>query len=280
MNMPFIKIQNAGNDYVYVQKKSLGRHNISASKLAKHISDRHKGVGSDGLIIVDQTSPESAFVTLYNSDGSSMEFCGNGIRGASLYLRKQFNSRKKTFAVSTKFRDYDLKILQSSKSRQVSRLRVGSPDFERASIGYVKKTKTCLGIKIKSHKRYLTAFCVAMPNPHAVIFVDNFDFDWQKDGALIENNWLFRKKINVMFVKIESKRRIAVKSWERGAGETLSCGSGAAAAVVIAGLLGFSKGLVSVVMPGGILKTKWDIAENVVIQDGASELVCAGNYIF
>ncbi len=83
-----------------------------------------------------------------------------------------------------------------------------------------------------------------------------------------------------MFVKIDSKKKITVKPWERGAGETLSCGSGASAAVVIAGLLGFSKGLVSVVMPGGILKTIWDIAENVVIQDGASELVCEGNYIF
>lgn len=280
MEIPFIKIQNVGNDYIYIDRKSLFRRRISKSALAKKISHRHLGVGSDGIFIVDKTGPASAFVEMYNSDGSSMKFCGNGARGTALYLRDKYKSRSKLFFVSTSLGEYEISVIKQSGSGLRSRLSIGNPSFDSSVIGYSKKSKNCLGVKIKGIRKSWVIYCVAMPNPHAVIFVDNFDFDWQKEGKAIENNPLFSDRTNVMFTVVESKRRLSLRPWERGAGATLSCGSGAAAATVISGLLGYTGGQVSVKMPGGILKTEWDISENIVYQEGSSEIVCAGIYRF
>jgi diaminopimelate epimerase len=280
MNRPFIKIQNVGNDYIYIDKKSLSRRRISKSSLAKKISRRHTGVGSDGIFIVEKTGPVSAFVEMYNSDGSLMKFCGNGVRGTALYLRDRYKSRSRNFFVSTFHGEYEIKVKKSSESRLRCGLRIGNPSFESSVIGYSKKSKNCLGVKIKGVRGYWTAYCVAMPNPHAVIFVDNFEFDWQEEGEAIEHSPLFPDRTNVMFTMVGSKRKLTLKPWERGAGATLSCGSGAAAATVISGLLGYTGGSVSVGMPGGILKTAWDISENCVYQEGLSEIVCAGIYRF
>ena len=248
--------------------------------LARKISDRHLGVGADGIFIVEKTGSRSGFVEMYNSDGSAMRFCGNGVRGTALYLKERYKSRSKTFFVLTSYGDYEIRVVKSSGSGMRSRLRIGNPSFDSPVIGYSKKLKNCLGVKIKGEKRKWTVFGVAMPNPHAVIFVDNFDFNWQKEGEAIEHSPFFPDRTNVMFTAVESKRKLIVKPWERGAGATLSCGSGAAAATVISSLLGYTKGRVSVGMPGGILKTEWDISENSVYQEGFSEIVCTGKYRF
>jgi diaminopimelate epimerase len=237
-------------------------------------------VGSDGIFVVGKTGPASAFVEMYNSDGSSMKFCGNGVRGTALYLRDRFKSRSRIYSVSTSLGEYEVQVNKTSGAGLRSRLRIGNPSFDSSVIGYSKKSKNCLGVKIKGVRKNWTAYCVAMPNPHAVIFIDNFEFDWQKEGEAIEHSPLFPGRTNVMFTAVESKRKMTVMPWERGAGATLSCGSGAAAATVISGLLGYTGGLVSVKMPGGILKTEWDISENSVYQEGSSEIVCAGIYTF
>jgi len=280
MDIPFIKIQNVGNDYIYLDRKSLSRKKISKSSLARKISHRHTGVGSDGIFIVDKAGPASAYVEMYNSDGSAMKFCGNGVRGAALYLKYRHKSGSKTKYVITSHDEYEITVLKSTAFSLRSRLRIGNPSFDSSVIGYSKKSKNCLGVKIKGERKNWTAYCVAMPNPHAVIFADNFEFDWQKEGEAVEHSPLFPDRINVMFTMVESTRKLTIRPWERGAGATLSCGSGAAAATVISGLLGYTKGRVSVSMPGGILKTEWDISENNVYQEGSSEIVCTGIYKF
>jgi len=278
MNIPFIKIQNVGNDYIYIDKKSLSRCKISKALLARKICDRQRGVGSDGIFVVKQMSSNSGIVEMFNSDGSSMEFCGNGVRGTTLYLREVYKGRSRSFVIHTSYNEYDVKIVKSLKSIQKARLRMGNPSFDSGVIGYSKKSKNCLGAKVMVDGKLRIFYGIAMPNPHAVIFVDNFDFDWKKEGSIIENSSLFKNRINVMFTKVDSKRKLTVKPWERGAEATLSCGSGAAAASVISGLLGYTRGYVSVYMPGGMLKSKWDISENAVYQEGTSEIVCSGLY--
>jgi diaminopimelate epimerase len=280
MEISFIKIQNVGNDYIYLDKKSLSRRKIPKSSLARKISNRHTGVGADGIFIVEKAGSDSGFVEMYNSDGSSMEFCGNGVRGAALYLKSRYKGGSKTYYVITSYDEYEIKVLKLTRSILRSSLRIGNPSFDSSVIGYSKKSKNCLGVKIKGERKIWIAYCVAMPNPHAIIFVDNFEFDWQKEGKAIEHSPLFPDRINVMFTMVESTRKLTVRPWERGAGATLSCGSGAAASAVISGLLGYTKGRVSVDMPGGILKTEWDIAENSVYQEGTSEIVCTGIYRF
>jgi len=277
MNLPFIKIQNLGNDYVYIDAKSISRLKISYSKLAQKISHRNYGVGSDGLFIVDITGKSSAAVRMFNPDGSEMELCGNGLRGTALYLRKEHQMRSQRLVISTRWKDYNLDYVKSIKNSILFKADLGFPIFESNAVGYTGDSVNALGLKIKAGSSHRTLYCVAMPNPHAVIFVDNFDFNWQTEGEIIEGSPLFKNRINVMFTQVISKNKINMLPWERGVGPTMACGSGAAAATVVSGLLEMTKGVVNVIMPGGKLKTSWDIKSNNVLQEGLSEIAFSGN---
>ncbi len=278
MEIPFIKIQNAGNDYVYIEKKTVSRLKMNISSLARRISDRNRGVGSDGLIIIDTLDTNLAFMRIYNSDGSEAEFCGNGLRGVALFLKRALKSRARKFVVSTRWNDYRMEVVNLSGDAAVIRASLSGPLFDARAIGYSKDESICMGVPISVGERRRDLYCVAMPNPFAIIFVDNFDFDWQKEGWAIENSPMFKNRINVMFTRIDSRKRLTVMPWERGSGATLACGSGAAAAVAVSGLLGYTNGKVSVIMPGGILKTSWNIEENEIYQEGTSRIVFTGLY--
>jgi diaminopimelate epimerase len=276
MEIPFIKIQNAGNDYVYVEKKSISRLKINVPSLARRISDRNRGVGSDGLIIIDAADRKPAFMRIYNSDGSEAEFCGNGLRGVALFLRRVLRSRARKFTVSTRWNDYRAEVVNLSGDTADIKVSLDGPLFDAGAIGYSKKKGICMDVTISIGQRRRDLYCVAMPNPVAVIFVDNFDFGWQKEGRAVENSPMFKNGINVMFTRIDSPKRLTVRPWERGSGATLACGSGAAAAVAVSGLLGYTNGNVSVIMPGGTLKTSWNIEENKIYQQGTSRIVFTG----
>jgi diaminopimelate epimerase len=278
MKIPFIKMQNAGNDYVYIEEKSISRLKASVPSLARRISDRNRGIGSDGLIIIDAADRNKAMMRIYNSDGSEAELCGNGLRGVALFLRRILKSRTRRFIVYTRWNDYRLEIVKQSGDTAVIRASLSGPLFNATAIGYSKNDSICMGVPVSIGACQRDLYCVAMPNPFAVIFVDNFDFDWQKEGQGIENSPMFNNRINVMFTRIDSRRRLTVRPWERGSGATLSCGSGAAAAVAISGLLGYTRGVVSVNMPGGTLKTSWNIEENKIYQEGPSRIVFTGLY--
>jgi diaminopimelate epimerase len=279
MEIPFIKVENAGNDYIYVAEKSIRGGKINVLRLARRISDRHFGIGSDGLIVVRREKPGVAFMRIYNSDGSEAELCGNGLRGVCLFLRRVFESRRRIFTIHTSWDHYSAGFIKVSGHSAVVRTSLGSPVFESSAIGYSGSEKVCVGMEMEVFGNRRALYCVAMPNPFAVIFVDNFDFDWQKEGGEIEHSPLFRNGINVMFTRIDSKGRITVRPWERGSGATLACGSGAAAAVVISSLLGYAGREVSVNMPGGTLRTSWDIEENMIFQEGPSRIVFSGSFL-
>ncbi len=278
MKIPFIKIDNAGNSYVYIRKESLVRSKIGSGALARRISDRNKGIGSDGLIVVEIKEPGTARITVFNRDGSEAKLCGNGLRGTVLFMRETSKSRNRRFEIATRWRDYDLDLIRSGQEWIESGLRLGQPSFAAVDIGYTGEGKSCMGLEFTWSQGKSSLYCVAMPNPHAVIFVDNFHFDWQKGGMEIEKSPLFKGGINVMFCRVDSRKKISVYPWERGSGATLSCGSGAAAAAVAAGMLGYIDKKAIVVMPGGSLNTSWDIGENEVYQSGPSRIVCTGFY--
>jgi diaminopimelate epimerase len=277
VKIPFIKIEGLGNDYLYIDRKSLPSKGANLPKLSRQMSDRHRGIGSDGLIIIEKSGIDSAFMEIYNSDGSKAEMCGNGLRGTLPYLKTVYKSKKKRFSISTKFDDFEVEFVKAANGEALVRASLGAPKFESKNIGYMGDDKNCLGITLNSLDMTLTLYCVAMPNPHAVIFVDNFKFDWRNVGMAIENSEIFKNRINVMFAKVESKNRISVIPWERGAGATMACGSGAAAVTVISNLLEYTKGEVTSQMPGGSLKTTWNIGENIVYQEGPTRIVFSGS---
>jgi len=275
MKIPFIKIDNAGNDYIYVSARTVSRVK-SIPDLARAISDRNSGAGSDGLITVKSINATTAGISIYNSDGSIAELCGNGLRGTVLYLKKEFGRSGRKYSISTKWNEYSVDVIGSKKATAVIGADLGNPLFDADSIGYLGTERNCMRVSVKTSGGIRTAHCIAMPNPHAVIFVDNFDFDWQKEGGEIETNRLFKRGINVMYAKIETKNKITMRPWERGSGATRSCGSGAAAVGVAANLLGLANREVQISMPGGVISTKYDIGENSVYQSGPSRVAFTG----
>lgn len=276
MEIPFIKIDSAGNDYVYVNHKGLGKAGSKIGALARSISERHSGVGSDGLIVVDILDSGSAAMRIFNNDGSEAELCGNGLRGVALYARAAASMRKKRFRVLTPWNSYDLEILDSDSTGARVEARLGGPSFDPAAIGWLGDSRSCFGVEAAVCATARTLYCLAMPNPHAVIFVDNFDFDWQKEGREIENYRLFRNRTNVMFARVDSKKKVTVLPWERGSGPTRSCGSGAAAVTVASRMLGFTDPGIVVSMPGGKLKTRWNMGDDVIYQSGKSRIAFTG----
>jgi diaminopimelate epimerase len=280
MNIPFIKIDNAGNDYVYISQDSISRLKTSIGSLARRISDRNRGVGADGLIVVDILDPGSAFMRIFNSDGSESELCGNGLRGVALFLRKTEKSRRRQFSVATRWREYRLDLIKSDQSSILIGTSLGSPSFAAKDIGFAEGGKHGLGIRLQAGENERELYCLAMPSPHAVIFVDNLGFNWQEEGREIENSPLFKNRVNVMFARVDSRRSVTVLPWERGSEATLACGSGAGAVCVISHLLGKTGSSISVRMPGGILKTKWDLSENEIFQAGSSRVAFTGQFQF
>jgi diaminopimelate epimerase len=277
VEIPFIKIEGLGNDYIFVDQKSLGSKRVKPGRLAREISHRQFGVGSDGLIVMQKLGPLSAQMSIYNADGSEAEFCGNGLRGTALYMKSVYKAKGNEFAISTKWSEHRVKIKKISGNKGLIEALIGAPSFDAADVGYTGQN--CMGVKIQTSEAERTLYCVAMPNPQAVIFVDNFDFEWKSEGRFIETNPLFKNAINVMFVKVISEKKLSLMPWERGSGPTLACGSGAAAATVISNLLEYTRVAISVQMPGGSLSTRWEIKNNRVYQQGPSRIVFSGKYI-
>lgn len=276
MNIPFIKIEGLGNDYIFIDQGSLRSKSMSLPALSRAVSHRRFGIGSDGLIVVKKLDVASAFMSIYNSDGSKAEFCGNGLRGTALYMKSVYKARGNEFSIDTSWSQYQVMIVKSDGKSAKVKASFGAPSFDSKAVGYIGSN--CLGIKASPAGVLRTLYCVAMPNPHAVIFVDNFDLDWQTEGSLIEKSPMFKHGINVMFARVESPKRISMMPWERGSGPTMACGSGAAAATVISTLLELTKGPVTVQMPGGTLSTRWDIAQNEVYQEGLTRIAFSGIY--
>ena len=277
MDIPFIKIEGLGNDYIYVERASLG-HNIDYRSLARSISDRHFGVGADGLIVMEKLGPGAASMVIYNSDGSEAKFCGNGLRGTSLYIKNVYKAKGTSFIVSTRWNDYEITLLKSNKGTARVSAFMGSPSFKPEAVGFRGAGHNCMGVRFRNGGRSDLLYCLAMPNPQAVIFVDNFDIDWKKGGATIEKSPLFKYGMNVMFTRVISRNRIEILPWERGSGATMACGSGAAAATIVSNLLELTKGKVTALMPGGTLITRWDIEGNKVYQEGPTRIAFSGIY--
>lgn len=278
MELPFIKIENAGNDYIYVRREAFVRTGLKTGVLARRISDRYLGAGSDGLIIVDIKGPGAAAIRIFNKDGSEAELCGNGLRGTVLFIKKVAKTGRHRFTVSTRWNRYDLRLVESDRNSTVVEHTLGQPSFDSRDVGLSGGEGTCMGVEVAVGQNKRTVYCVAMPNPHAVIFVDNFDFDWQKEGVEIEHSPLFKNKTNVMFARVDTNKKITVVPWERGSGATRACGSGAAAVTVVSRMLGYTGPSITVSMPGGKLSTTWDLENNEIRQSGPSRVVLSGSY--
>lgn len=273
--MKFTKMQGIGNDYVYVNCFTEKIDN--PSEVAKLVSDRHFGIGSDGLILIKPSNVADFKMEMFNADGSQGEMCGNGIRCVAKFVYDYKLTDKTSISVETLagIKYLDLTI-QDGKAVLI-KVNMGSPVLTPADIPVIADGDKVVNEPIEVEGKTYQMTCVSMGNPHAVIYMDNIkDLDLEKIGPSFENHVRFPKRINTEFVKIIDRKTIEMRVWERGSGETLACGTGACATAVASILNGLTDHQVTVHLLGGDLMIEWNEEENKVYMTGPAEIVFEG----
>jgi diaminopimelate epimerase len=273
----FIKMQGAGNDYVYVD---CVRQPMPADPvgLAKKISDRHFGVGGDGLILICPSSVANARMRMFNADGSEAEMCGNGVRCVAKFIFDHGLTDERTLTIETGrgVLTLELEVGSDGKVRQV-RVDMGEPILQAAKIPTTLAGDPPVDIELPGHG--LKGTCVGMGNPHCVIHVDQItDALVLGAGPKIEVDPIFPRRTNVEFAKVNRPDDVTMRVWERGSGETLACGTGACAVAVAGVLTGRSERKVTVHLLGGDLQLHWSEDDNHVYMTGQAVEVFAGEW--
>ena len=278
--MKFTKMEGLGNDYVYINCFEEKVEN--PSELSVKVSDRHFGIGSDGLILIKPSDKADFTMEMYNADGSQSEMCGNGIRCVGKYVYDYGLTDKEDITVETLAGIKYLKLFVKDGKVEKVTVNMGAPILEPKEVPVLASTLPEGTDKVVDYpimiagKEYRTT-CVSMGNPHSVVFVDDTDaFPLEEIGPLFENNEFFPRRVNAEFVQIVSKNYAKMRVWERGTGETLACGTGTCASVVAAILNGLTEDEVTVKLLGGELIIRWDREENIVYMTGPAKVVFDG----
>lgn len=276
--MRFTKMQGIGNDYVYVN--CLEEHVENPSALARKMSRPHYGVGSDGLILICPSDVADFEMKMYNADGSEGEMCGNGVRCIGKYVYDRGLTDKTTINLMTGGGLKQLQLNVQEGRVKTVRVDMGMPELFPPKIPVDLPGETVMGHRLSVGSSAYEIHCVSMGNPHCVIFVRNPDaVDLERVGSLLENHPLFPRRTNVEFVQVVDRGHLRMRVWERGAGETLACGTGACASLVAAVLTGRADRQVEMELLGGTLALEWSPEDGHVYQEGAAEFVFDGEWL-
>lgn len=274
----FTKMQGLGNDYVYID--AINQKIENESSLAQFVSNRHFGIGSDGLILICNSEIADFRMRMFNSDGSEAEMCGNGIRCVGKFIYDKGLTNKTTLKIETLAGIKELKLNLKKGKVDTVRVNMGEPILEAEKIPVIASEKIVQNLKLEIEERKFNFTCVSMGNPHAITFVGNVeDFEVEKYGSKIEVNERFPQKINVEFIEIVNKNHIKMRVWERGSGETLACGTGACASVVAGIINNLIERKVVVELLGGSLEIEWNKEDNHVYMTGPAVTVFEGNLL-
>ena len=258
----FVKMEGLGNDYVYIDCTKYDDKKVEEiSKMAKKVSDRHFGIGSDGLILICKSDIADFRMRMFNSDGSEAEMCGNGIRCVSKFVYDNGLTNKEQVNIETLAGIKKIDLTVENGKVVLATVNMGRPILEAEKIPVISDEKPVKNLKLKAMGKEFTFTCVSMGNPHAVTVIDDVDsFEIEKYGPILEVNEKFPKKANIEFIQIVDKTHIKMRVWERGAGETLACGTGACAVCVSAILndLVEKNEEINIELLGGTLKIRWD----------------------
>ena len=276
--MKFTKMQGIGNDYVYVN--CLQETIENPSELAKKISDRHYGVGSDGLIMINPSDKADFEMEMYNADGSRGEMCGNGIRCVAKYVYDYGLTDKTSISVETLAGIKYLDLTVEDGKVVLVKVDMGKPMLRPEEVPVVSEKEEVIDEPITVDGQEYRMTCVSMGNPHAVVFMDQDvkEFPLETVGVKFENHERFPKRVNTEFVNVLDRHTAQMRVWERGSGETLACGTGACAVAVACALNGLTEDEVTVKLLGGDLQIKWDREKNTVYMTGPAEVVFDGEW--
>jgi len=289
MKITFTKMHALGNDFIIIDNRAAKLKHIS--RLAEKLCHRRFGIGADQLLVLGHSKTADFRMQVFNADGSEVEMCGNGIRCFGKYIWDNVLlcdntafARKYCQSIESLAIETLAGIKYIYKSGNLFRIDMGEPVFEPAKIPVVSKTVQSrlrdgkvIRYPLKAGSKTYDTTCVSMGNPHAVIIVNDVNaVQLSSIGPLIENHKLFPNRTNVEFVQVQSRSSIIMRVWERGAGETMACGTGASAAAVASALLGLTGRKVTVHLPGGKLLIHWSEKDNHVYMTGPAVNVFEG----
>ena len=273
--MKFTKMHGIGNDYVYVNCFQEKVEN--PSEVAVKVSDRHFGIGSDGLILIKPSEKADFEMEMYNADGSQGAMCGNGIRCVAKYVYDYGLTDKTSISVDTKSGVKHLELtVEDGKVIQV-RVNMGSPELLAEKIPMIYPMKQVISQPLNVNEQIYEVTAVSMGNPHAVVYLDDVkNLKIDEVGPFFEKHRAFPESVNTEFVRVIDRSTVEMRVWERGSGETLACGTGACAVAVASVLNGYTDEQVTVKLLGGDLKISWDRKDNLVYMTGPAAVVFDG----
>ena len=273
--MRFTKMHGLGNDYVYVN--CFEERIANPSETARYVSDRHFGVGSDGLIMINPSEAADFEMEMYNADGSRGEMCGNGIRCVAKYVYDYGLTDKTSISVETLGGIKYLDLTVEDGKAVLVKVDMGTPILDPGQIPIVSGGDAVIDEPVVVDGTEYRMTGVSMGNPHAVIYVDDLGgLDMEEVGPKFENHERFPKRINTEFAHVIDRTTVEMRVWERGTGETLACGTGACAVAVASILNGYTEDEVTVKLLGGDLLIRWDRESDNVYMTGPATVVYDG----
>ncbi len=273
--MKFTKMQGLGNDYIYINCTNAEVDN--PSEVARRVSDRHFGIGSDGLVLILPSQNADFKMRMFNSDGSESEMCGNAIRCVGKYVYDNGLTEKKVINIETLAGIKVLTLTVENGKVCLVRVDMGEPILEPKNIPVNTDKSRFISEPVVVGNYEFNVTAVSMGNPHAVAYIDNVDnFPLNEIGPKMETHKLFPRKVNAEFVQIIDKNTLKMRVWERGAGETLACGTGACAVLVASVLNNVSERAATIKLLGGDLYIEWSEKDNHVYMTGPAVKVFDG----
>lgn len=273
--MKFTKMHGCGNDYVYVN--CLEQRIENPEKVAIYVSDRHFGIGSDGLILICPSEVADFRMAMYNADGSEGAMCGNGVRCIAKYVYDYGLTDQTSISIETKGGIKYLDLTVKDGKVVLVRVNMGTPILTPAQVPVKLGDDSCIGERIDVAGEEYLITCVSMGNPHAVTFVENTaEFPLEKIGPEFEHHPVFPDRVNTEFVQVLNRKEVNMRVWERGSGETLACGTGTCATVVACVLNEKTEDEITVHVLGGDILVHYDRENEVVWMTGPAETVFEG----
>lgn len=270
MKIHFTKMHGCGNDFIVADNMN-NNMALSPEQIA-WLCDRHKGIGADGLILPEKRNGQP-FMNYYNTDGSTAEMCGNGMRCTARFLADNGYENSGEFIVGSRAGDIMVDVPEDD-SGFIS-VNVGTPNFLAADVPVITGQTEFMDRSIDFHGQTFRGGCVSMGNPHLVLVSDTLSDElFNEAGKYFETAPLFPKKINVNFVQVQDPEHISVRTWERGCGPTLACGTGASASAAVCARLGLTADSVEISVPGGTLQA--DLTDHGIVLSGPAETVFNG----
>lgn len=276
--MRFTKMHGCGNDYIYVDGAKEHIETRDKPELVRKLSDRHFGIGGDGVIFINPCGDADFEMEMYNADGSRAEMCGNGIRCVGKYVYDNGLTGKTEISIESCGKIKYLKMTVMDGKVTMVRVNMGKPELRSEEVPVISQHEEVVNEPFEIDGKIYNMTCVSMGNPHAVTFMKEINsLDLTKIGPYFECDGRFPKRTNTEFVRIIDRSHIQMRVWERGTGETLACGTGCCASAVASVLNGLTDRSVDVSLLGGNIKVEWDEKSGEVFMTGPAQTVFDGD---